>query len=135
MLKVRQKLDKAGVEIGDRVATIAWNTGRHLECWYGVMGISAICHTVNPRLFPEQIAWIVNHAQDKVVIADFTFVPILEKLADSAHMPLTTLNGQMAISNGRPSTKMPPPRCATRRAPQAIPRAGSIRTALTCCTR
>src|SRR5207253_8314613 len=49
---------------------------------YGIMGIGAICHTVNPRLFPEQIAWIVNHAEDRVVITDTTFVPLLEKLAD-----------------------------------------------------
>ncbi len=108
-LKVSRQLDKAGVKIGDRVATIAWNTARHLECWYGIMGIGAICHTVNPRLFPEQIAWIVNHAQDKVMITDLTFVPILEKLADKlpsverfiiltdgAHMPQTTLKNAVA---------------------------------------
>ena len=46
------------------------------------MGIGAICHTVNPRLFPDQIAWIINHAQDRVVMTDITFVPILEKIAD-----------------------------------------------------
>lgn len=50
-LKVSQMLDRAGIKLGDRVATIAWNTARHLECWYGIMGIGAICHTVNPRLF------------------------------------------------------------------------------------
>ncbi|MDU6750513.1 MAG: AMP-binding protein, partial [Bradyrhizobium sp.] len=81
-LKVSQQLTRHGIKLGDRVATIAWNTGRHLEVWYGIMGIGAICHTVNPRLFPEQIAWIINHAQDRVVITDLTFVPLLEKLAD-----------------------------------------------------
>ena len=55
-LKVSQALDRHGIKLGDRIATIAWNTWRHLECWYGIMGIGAICHTVNPRLFPEQIA-------------------------------------------------------------------------------
>ena len=103
-LKVSQLLDRQGIKLGDRVATIAWNTWRHLECWYGIMGIGAICHTINPRLFPEQIAWIVNHAQDRIVITDITFVPILEKVADKmpsveryivltdkAHMPETTL--------------------------------------------
>ena len=55
-LKVSQVLERDGIKLGDRVATIAWNTWRHLECWYGIMGIGAICHTVNPRLFPEQIA-------------------------------------------------------------------------------
>src|SRR5215469_16190944 len=108
-LKVSQALDRAGIKFGDRVATIAWNTARHLECWYGIMGIGAICHTVNPRLFPEQIAWIVNHAEDKVILTDLTFVPILEKLADKLpsverfivltdkeHMPQTTLKNAVA---------------------------------------
>ena len=102
--KVSQMLQRDGIQNGDRIATIAWNTWRHLECWYGIMGIGAICHTVNPRLFPEQIAWIVNHAQDRIVISDITFIPILEKIADKmpsveryvvltdkAHMPETTL--------------------------------------------
>ena len=61
-LKISQRLDRDGIKLGDRVATIAWNTWRHLEAWYGIMGIGAICHTVNPRLFPDQIAWIINHA-------------------------------------------------------------------------
>ena len=78
----------------------AWNTWRHLEAWYGILGIGAIYHTVNPRLFPEQIVWIVNHAEDRVMMTDLTFVPLLEKLADklpsikryvvltdAAHMP------------------------------------------------
>jgi fatty-acyl-CoA synthase len=56
-LRVSQALARVGIKLGDRIATIAWNTARHLECWYGIMGIGAICHTVNPRLFPEQIAW------------------------------------------------------------------------------
>ncbi|MFT3940649.1 fatty-acid--CoA ligase [Rhodopseudomonas sp. BR0G17] len=108
-LKVSQMLDRAGIKLGDRVATIAWNTARHLECWYGIMGIGAICHTVNPRLFPDQIAWIVNHAQDRVMITDLTFVPVLEKIADqipsverfvvltdAEHMPQTTLKNAIA---------------------------------------
>ncbi|ACF03423.1 AMP-dependent synthetase and ligase [Rhodopseudomonas palustris TIE-1] len=108
-LKVSQMLDRAGIKLGDRVATIAWNTARHLECWYGIMGIGAICHTVNPRLFPDQIAWIVNHAQDRVMITDLTFIPVLEKIADqipsverfvvltdAEHMPQTTLKNAIA---------------------------------------
>ncbi|MBB5046821.1 fatty-acyl-CoA synthase [Rhodopseudomonas rhenobacensis] len=103
-LKVAQRLDRDGIKLGDRVATIAWNTWRHLEAWYGIMGIGAICHTVNPRLFPDQIAWIVNHAEDRVIMTDLSFVPVLEKIAaqlpsveryiiltDKAHMPQTTL--------------------------------------------
>ena len=111
-LKVAQRLDRDGIKMGDRVATIAWNTWRHLETWYGIMGIGAICHTVNPRLFPDQIAWIINHAQDRVVMTDLTFVPLLEKLADqlpsveryiiyadSAHMPQTTLKNAVAYED------------------------------------
>jgi fatty-acyl-CoA synthase len=103
-LKVAQRLDRDGIGPGDRVATLAWNTWRHLEAWYGVMGIGAIYHPVNPRLFPDQIAWIINHAEDRVMKIDLTFVPLLEKLADklpsieryvvltdAAHMPPTTL--------------------------------------------
>src|SRR5229473_1214085 len=81
-LKVAQRLERDGIRLGDRVATLAWNTWRHLEAWYGIMGIGAIYHTVNPRLFAEQIVWIINHAEDRVVLVDLTFVPLLEKLAD-----------------------------------------------------
>lgn len=81
-LRLAQRLARDGVKLGDRVATLAWNNSRHLEAWYGVSGIGAIYHTVNPRLFPEQIAWIVNHAGDKILLADLTFLPLLEALAD-----------------------------------------------------
>jgi fatty-acyl-CoA synthase len=103
-LRVAQRLDRDGIKLGDRVATLAWNTWRHLEAWYGIMGIGAVYHTVNPRLFPDQIAWIINHAEDRVMLVDLTFVPLLEKLApqlksieryviltDAAHMPATAL--------------------------------------------
>ncbi len=103
-LRVAQRLQRDGVRLGDRVATLAWNTHRHVEAWYGIMGIGAVYHTVNPRLFPDQIAWIINHAEDRVMMTDLTFVPLLEKLAgklptieryivltDAAHMPDTPL--------------------------------------------
>jgi fatty-acyl-CoA synthase len=108
-LKVAQALEKDGVKLGDRVATIAWNTWRHLETWYGILGIGAIYHTVNPRLFTDQLVWIMNHAEDKVMMVDLTFVPLLEKLADKLptikryivltdkeHMPQTTLPNAIA---------------------------------------
>jgi len=108
-LKIAQRLERDGVRLGDRVATLAWNTWRHLEAWYGIMGIGAIYHTVNPRLFAEQIVWIINHAEDRVILVDLTFVPLLEKLAnklptveryivltDAAHMPSTTLRNAVA---------------------------------------
>jgi fatty-acyl-CoA synthase len=111
-LKVAQRLDQDGIKLGDRVATLAWNTWRHMESWYGIVGIGAIYHTVNPRLFPEQIIWIVNHAEDLVLITDLTFVPLLEKIADklptieryiiltdAAHMPKTTLKNAVAYED------------------------------------
>ena len=103
-LRVGQRLEKDGIKLGDRVATLAWNTWRHLEAWYGILGIGAVYHTVNPRLFPEQIIWIVNHAEDRMMMTDLTFLPMLEKFADKlkpieryvvltdvAHMPATAL--------------------------------------------
>ena len=103
-LRLAQRLERDGVRPGDRVATLAWNTWRHIEAWYGIMGMGAIYHTVNPRLFPEQIAWIVNHAEDRMLLVDLTFVPLLEKIAarlstierfviltDAKRMPRTTL--------------------------------------------
>jgi fatty-acyl-CoA synthase len=103
-LRVAQRLERDGIKLGDRVATLAWNTWRHLESWYGILGVGAVYHTVNPRLFPEQIVWIINHAEDRVIMTDLTFLPLLEKIADklptiertivftdAAHMPATTL--------------------------------------------
>ena len=103
-LRVAQRLERDGMRLGDRVATLAWNTWRHLETWYGILGIGAVYHTVNPRLFTDQIAWIINHAEDRAIMTDVTFLPILEKIADriltiertivycdAAHMPATTL--------------------------------------------
>jgi len=111
-LRVAQRLDRDGIKLGDRVATLAWNTWRHLEAWYGILGIGAIYHTVNPRLFADQIVWIVNHAEDRVMMVDLTFVPLLEKLADrlpsieryivftdAAHMPATTLKNAVAYED------------------------------------
>ena len=111
-LKVAKRLERDGIKPGDRVATLAWNTARHLESWYGIIGIGAIYHTVNPRLFPDQIGWIVNHAEDRMMFVDLTFLPILEKhadglktieryvvLTDAAHMPKTTLKNAVAYED------------------------------------
>jgi len=97
-------LRSLGVEPSDRVATLAWNGYRHVELYYAISGIEAICHTINPRLHPDQIAYIVNHADDQFIFLDLTFVPLLEAIApqlprvrgyvimtDEAHMPATRL--------------------------------------------
>ena len=103
-LKVAQRLERDGYKEGDRIGTLGWNTARHIETWYGIMGMGGIYHTLNPRLFPDQIAWIMNHAEDRALFVDLTFMPIVEKIApqvaslkqvivltDAAHMPETSL--------------------------------------------
>jgi len=94
-----------GLERGDRAATLAWNDYRHLECYYGISGAGHVCHTINPRLFPEQLIFIINHAEDRWIFTDVMFVPLLEAIADKisgvegvvvmtdeAHMPETSLD-------------------------------------------
>ena len=73
-------LDSIGIKPGDRVATLAWNGYRHLELYYGISGMGAVCHTVNPRLFVEQIVYIINHAEDRIVFFDLTFVDLVKTL-------------------------------------------------------
>ena len=79
--RVANALAQLGVDSGDRVGTLAWNTHRHLELYFGVSGAGAVLHTVNPRLFPEQIEYIVNHAEDKVLFFDVDLAPLVDKLA------------------------------------------------------
>ncbi|MCP1198201.1 3-(methylthio)propionyl-CoA ligase [Notoacmeibacter sp. MSK16QG-6] len=103
--QVAQRLMADGFGSGDRIGTLAWNTARHLEVWYGAMGMGGVYHTLNPRLFPDQIAWIINHAEDQILFVDLTFVPIVEKIAgqletvkkivvltDAGHMPDSALD-------------------------------------------
>ncbi|MBC6403770.1 MAG: long-chain-fatty-acid--CoA ligase [Hyphomonadaceae bacterium] len=80
--KLANALREAGVKPGDRVATIAWNNYRHIEIYYAVSGIGAIVHTINPRLDPKQIAWMIGHAEDKFVMFDTTFGPIVDGIYD-----------------------------------------------------
>ncbi len=76
--RVSAALLAMGIKPGDRVATLAWNSERHMECWYGAMGIGAVLHTLNPRLHPDQIAWIANDAGSRVLFLDMSFVGIVE---------------------------------------------------------
>lgn len=111
-LQIAKALQNEGIGVGDRVATMAWNTDQHFETWYGIMGIGAICHTLNPRLFAEQLVYIINHAEDKIMFVDLTFVPLLEALADKLpsikkyiiltddeHMPDTALANAVAYES------------------------------------
>jgi fatty-acyl-CoA synthase len=111
-LRVAKRLAGDGVVAGDRIGTLAWNSWRHIEAWYGITGVGAIYHTINPRLFPEQITWIINHAEDRVMLVDLTFVPICEALADklpsieryvvltdAANMPATNLKNAISFED------------------------------------
>ena len=108
-LRLAKRLHAEGIAPGDRVATLAWNTWRHVEAWYGIAGAGAVCHTLNPRLHPDVIAWIANHAGDRLLFLDLTVLPLVEALAprlpgvarfvvltDAAHMPATPLRGAVA---------------------------------------
>jgi fatty-acyl-CoA synthase len=101
-------LDGLGLRAGDRVATLAWNGYRHMELYFAVSGAGSVLHTINPRLHPEQIAWIVNHAEDRAMFFDLTFLPLIEAIAphcrtvqhwvamtDRAHMPATSKVGNL----------------------------------------
>jgi fatty-acyl-CoA synthase len=106
--RLGKALGRLGIGRGDRVATLAWNGYRHMELYYAVPGIGAICHTLNPRLSAEQLVYITGHAEDRALFLDATFVPLVEALAerlpqglryvilaDRAHMPETSLPGAL----------------------------------------
>lgn len=111
-LQLAKSLTQSGIQKGDRIATLAWNTHRHLELWYGITGLGGIYHTVNPRLFDDQIVYIINHAADRLLFLDLTFLPLVERLAprlttieqfiiltDAEHMPDSSLKNVMAYED------------------------------------
>lgn len=79
--RMAKALVKLGVQQGDRIGTFAWNDYQHLELYYAIPGAAAVCHTLNIRLFPDQLAYIVNHAEDKIVFVDGTLIPLYQKVA------------------------------------------------------
>lgn len=95
-------LQSIGINAGDRVGTLAWNGYRHFELYYGVGGMGSVVHTINPRLHPEQIAWIINHAGDRALAFDLTFLPIVEAIA--AHCPKVEHWIAMVDPDRQPST-------------------------------
>jgi len=103
--KLANALTQSEINLGDRIGTLAWNGYRHYEIYYAASGMGAITHTINPRLFPEQLVYIINHAEDRMLFVDLTFVPLLEQIqdqiptvesivimADKSHMPETSLS-------------------------------------------
>ncbi len=107
--RLANALKRLGVAEGDRVATIAWNNHRHFEIYFGVPGIGAVCHTINPRLFGEQIVYIANHAEDSVLFLDLTFVPLVEGIAGE----LTSIKTFVLMCNEdeMPETSLPGALC------------------------
>ena len=103
--QLAKALQALGVKMNDRVATLAWNGYRHFEIYYAVAGIGSIIHTINPRLFPDQITYIANHAEDSYVFFDITFAPLIEKLAPA----LKTVKGFVAMTDRAhmPKEKIP----------------------------
>ena len=98
--RMANALSRLGIARSDRVATLAWNGYRHMELYYAVSGSGAVLHTMNPRLHPDQIVYIADHAEDRVLFFDLTFLPIIKAIAgrtatlktfvamtDRAHMP------------------------------------------------
>ncbi len=98
--QVSHGLLEAGVKPGDRVATLGWNSDRHLEAWYGAIGIGAVLHTLNPRLFPEQLVYIANHAADEVLFADPACAPLLEEILPQC----PTIRRVIFLSESAPAT-------------------------------
>ena len=140
--RLAKALTARGVKPGDRIATLAWNSHRHLELYYAVSGIGAVLHTVN-RLFPEQLVYILNHAEDTHLFFDAAFMPLIEKLR--AHLPTVKSmccsgtkrrrSGHPGVISyesfctattiaiaGRSSMKTPPRRFATPRGRREIPK-------------
>ena len=91
--QVANGLDQWKIPQGERVATLAWNGYRHLELYFGVSGSGRVLHTLNPRLHPEQITWIANHAEDTVLCFDMSFLPVVQKI----HQDCTTIKHWVAL--------------------------------------
>jgi 3-(methylthio)propionyl---CoA ligase len=110
--RLARALLRLGIKPGDRVGTLAWNTYRHIELYYGISGIGAVCHTINPRLFDEQLIYIVNHAADRLLFIDSSFISLVERLAPS--LPADCRIVLMTEKEGEPETTLPTLPCYER---------------------
>ncbi|MEK9711469.1 MAG: long-chain-fatty-acid--CoA ligase [Thalassolituus sp.] len=107
--KVANLLARLGINDSDRVATLAWNNYRHFELYYGISGYGAVLHTINPRLFAEQLVYIINHAEDRFIFVDLTFVPLLEAILPH----IGNVEGFIILcdEDKMPETKLPNAQC------------------------
>ena len=140
-----------GMKPGDRIATLAMNHSRHLTAWYGAIGMGGVLHTINPRLFDDQLAFIANHAEDRVLLYDRAFAPLVERMKPQwttieHYICFDPAEGEdgfpqwIAAEDGdyrlvRRRRARPAAACATPAAPPAIPRACSTSIARPCSTR
>jgi acyl-CoA synthetase (AMP-forming)/AMP-acid ligase II len=99
---VANALDGEQLLFSDRIATLAWNGYRHLELYYGVSGSGRVLHTINPRLHPDQIAWIANHAEDQILCFDLSFLPLVQ--AVHAKCPTSASGWRCATPTSCPPT-------------------------------
>jgi acyl-CoA synthetase (AMP-forming)/AMP-acid ligase II len=110
--RLANALPRLGVAHGDRVGTLSWNGYRHVELYYAVSGSGSVIHTINPRLFPEQIVWMINHAEDRVIFFDINLAPLVEQLlpkcpavkawvamTDAANRPTATIPGLLCYED------------------------------------
>ncbi len=102
--KLANALSELGMKLGDRIATLAWNTYRHFECYYAVSGMGGITHTLNPRLSPDQLTYIINHAEDSYIFVDANLLPLVEAVSNQ----LKSLKGVIVLTdeNNLPESKI-----------------------------
>ncbi|HEX5318417.1 MAG TPA: long-chain-fatty-acid--CoA ligase [Stellaceae bacterium] len=101
--RVARALKRLGIAPGDRVGTLAWNTYRHFELYYGISGIGAVCHTINPRLYDDQLVYIINHAHDRILFVEEGFLPLIDRLWPRLHNDL----GIVTMTATVPDTPVP----------------------------
>ena len=108
-VQMAHALRELGVKEGDRVATMAWNGYRHFELYFAISGIGAVCHTINPRLFADQIVYVTNHAEDRILFLDTTFIPVIAPLVDQ--LPADMRYVLMCDRDAMPDCALPNPIC------------------------
>ena len=152
--RLARALARLGIGEGDRVGTLCWNTQEHLEAYYAVSCMGAVIHTLNLRLFPEQLAFIINHGGDRIILVDAPVVPLLLRIAkdlrtvekvivigEAAGLPEEFLRYEELLAAEEPEVEWPCStnerrrRCATPRGLRAIPRAWCTATGPSICTR